>query len=136
MFDFTVYSQDDLRQANLDFSEYLQSVVLKIPVAELLPAEVRVQQVEDVTEAYYAHFGEHMNTVCLYYLSNYLLQDFINMPKKNKTMNEADGFFTPRQLAERQRREVSFPVEVIDVFRVNSLFSIARPKRTVNLDDV
>lgn len=136
MFDFTWYSHDELRQANLDFSTYMKDVVLKISLTDLPPAEVRVQQVEDVTEAYYAHFGEHMNSVCLYYLSNYLLQDFIKKPKRNKTMNEEDGFFTPQQLAERQRRELSYPVEVLDAIRVNSLFSIARPKRTVNLDDV
>lgn len=136
MFDFTGYSHDELRQANLDFSAYMKDAVLKISLTDLPPAEVRVQQVEDVTEAYYAHFGEHMNSVCLYYLSNYLLQDFIKKPKRNKTMNEEDGFFTPQQLAERQRRELSYPVEVLDAIRVNSLFSIARPKRTVNLDDV
>lgn len=136
MFDFTGYSHDELRQANLDFSAYMKDVVLKISLTDLPPTEVRVQQVEDVTEAYYAHFDEHMNSVCLYYLSNYLLQDFIKKPKRNKTMNEEDGFFTPQQLAERQRRELSYPVEVLDAIRVNSLFSIARPKRTVNLDDV
>jgi len=136
MFDFTGYSHDELRQANLDFSAYMKDVVLKISLTDLPPAEVRVQQVEDVTEAYYTHFGEHMNSVCLYYLSNYLLQDFIKQPKRNKTMNEEDGFFTPQQLAERQRRELSYPVEVLDAIRVNSLFSIARPKRTVNIDDV
>lgn len=136
MFDFSCYSQDDLRQANLDFCEYMKDVALKVPLSVLPETEVRVQQVEAVTEDFYAHFGEHMNTVCLYYLSNYLLQDFIKKPKRNKTMNEADGFFTPQQLAERQRRELSYPVEVLDAIRINSLFQITRPKRTVNLDDV
>ena len=136
MFDFTVYCQEDVVQANMDFSAHLQSSVLKLPPEQLPSTEERVRQVEEVTEAFYEYFGEHMNTVCLYYLSNYLLQDFINMAKRNKTMNEADGFITPRQLAERQRRELSYPVEVMDVVRANHLFHITRPKRTVNLDDV
>lgn len=136
MFDFSCYSQDDLRQANLDFSEFLKDVILKIP-ADILPStEERVQQVEEVTEAFYAHFGEHLNTVNLYYLSNYLLQDFIQQKSRSKVTKQENGFLTPRQLASRQRRELAYPVETMDIYRVNSLFSIARPKRTVNIDDV
>lgn len=136
MFDFTVYSQDDLRQANLDFSEYLKDVTLKIPASILPCTEERVRQVEEVTETFYEHFGEHLNTVNLYYLSNYLLQDFIQERSRVKVVQQENGFLTPRQLATRQRRELAYPVEAMDVVRVNNLFHITRPKRTVNLDDV
>lgn len=136
LFDFSVYSPEEIHQANLDFSAFFQKEIATISEKNLPSSCIRVQQVEELTESFYEHFGEHMNTVCLYYLSNYILQDFIKNKLYNKTAKQENGFLSPRQLYTRNKTEISYPVEVIDGCRVNSLFNIARPKRTVNIDDV
>lgn len=136
--DFTVYDATQRREVNYAFAEFMKKRILKISVAELVSKEERVRQVEQVTEEFYNHFGQHMHTSNLYFLSNYLLQDFINMPKKNKTMNEEDGFFTPRQLAERQRREISSLPAKLNFNRTRRLFPELLPQQrcteTVDID--
>lgn len=134
--DFTVYDATQRREVNLEFSAFLKAKVLKIPLSELVATEERVRQVEQVTEAFYSHFGQHMNSTNLYFLSNYLMQDFIKMPKRNKTMNEENGFFTPQQLAERQRREVSMQSKGLSYHRTKRLFPDLMPQQrcTVNTD--
>lgn len=134
--DFTVYAVTQRREVNYAFAEFMKKKILKISVDELVSKEERVRQVEDVTEDFYNHFGQHMHTTNLYFLSNYLLQDFINMAKRNKTMNEADGFFTPRQLAERQRREISALPAELNFNRTKRLFPELLPQQrcTENVD--
>lgn len=136
LFDFSAYQPDEVHQANMDFSAYFQKEIATIGESKLPASAVRVQQVEELTEAFYSHFGEHMNTVCLYYLSNYILQDFIKNKLYNKTTTQENGFLSPRQLYTRNKTELAYPVEILDVCRVNSLFNITRPKRTVNMYDV
>lgn len=134
--DFTVYDATQRREVNYAFAEFMKKRILKIPLSELVSNEERVRQVEQVTEAFYAHFGQHMNSTNLYFLSNYLMQDFIKMPKRNKTMNEENGFFTPQQLAERQRREVSLQPRALNYHRTRRLFPDLMPQQrcTVNTD--
>ncbi len=136
MFDFTGYSQEEIKTANLEFSEFIQSNALKLKVENLPDIETRIYEVETVTENFFNHFGQHMNTVCLYYLSNYLLQDFIKEPSRTKTLQQDNGFLSPRQLAHRKSKEIPLGQEVIDGIRAETIFCISKPKRTVNLDDV
>lgn len=118
--DFTVYDATQRREVNLEFSAFLKAKVLKIPLSELVSNEERVRQVEQVTEAFYSHFGQHMNSTNLYFLSNCLMQDF----------------FTPQQLAERQRREVSMQSKGLSYHRTRRLFPDLMPQQrcTVNTD--
>lgn len=127
--DFTVYAVNQRREVNLAFSEFMKAKVLKIPLPELVSNEERVRQVEQVTEAFYSHFGQHMHSTNLYFLSNYLMQDFIKLPKKRKTMNEENGFLTPAQLAERQRREVSMQPTGLNYHRTKRLFPELLPRQ-------
>lgn len=135
MFDFSSYRQDEIRQANLDFSEYMKEEVMKLSVGQLPCTQERLEAVEEVTERFFEYFGEHMNTVCLYYLSNYLMQDFIKAPSRSKTMDQENGFLSPRQLVKRKTKEISMREELIDVVRVDNLFNIAKPTRRVNQVD-
>lgn len=134
--DFTVYAVTQRREVNYAFAEFMKKKILKISVDNLLPKEERVRQVERVTEDFYSRFGQHMHTTSLYFLSNYLMQDFIKMPKRNKTMNEEDGFLTPQQLADRQRRELSALPAELNYNRTKRLFPELLPQQrcTVNVD--
>lgn len=134
-FDFTAYSLDDRTKACLDFSDYVKSKLLKTRLADLPPIEERNAIVTEYTESYYNHFGETMHTVCLYYLSNYLLLDFIKDPRVFKSKDEG-SFLSPRQLATRAEKELPVSNEFMSALRADYLFNISRPVLKVNMDDV
>lgn len=127
--DFTVYAVDQRREANFAFSAFIQKFIAQIPTNKVPPTEERLREVETVTENFYNHFGQHMRTTNLYFLSNYLMLDFIKMVKRNKTMNEEHGFLTPRQLAERQHREISYLPAAMDSQRTKRLFPDLLPQK-------
>lgn len=128
-FDFTAYAVEDWRKCNEDFSQFLVDGLLRLPPEIMPDNETRVALAEDFTERAFAHFGRHLDKRSLYFLTNLCLLDFINMPKKNKTMNEKDGFLTPRQLAERQRRERSLSDGALDFYFTKRLFPDLLPQQ-------
>lgn len=134
--DFTVYAVDQRREANFAFNAFIQKFIIQIPTNKVPPTEERLRQVETVTENFYNRFGQHMHTTNLYFLSNYLMLDFIKMVKRNKTMNEEHGFLTPRQLAERQHRELSALPAELNYNRTKRLFPELLPQQrcTENVD--
>lgn len=135
-FDFTAYAVEEWRKCNEDFSQFLVDGLLRLPPEIMPDNETRVALAEDFTERAFSHFGRHLDKRSLYFLSNLCLLDFINMPKKNKTMNEKDGFFTPRQLAERQRREISLQNSKLNYLHAKRLHPDLFPQKrcTVNTD--
>ena len=128
-FDFTKYSQDDLRKANLDFSEFLQGGLLLCTAATMPSTETRVHLAEKFTEDYFSHFGEHLHSVNLYYLANFCMLDFINDRSRSKTLKQKNGFLTPRQLKLRQQRERAYKLETMDYHRTKSLFPDLLPQQ-------
>lgn len=134
--DFTVYAVDQRREANFAFNAFIQKFIIQIPTNKVPPTEERLREVEQVTEDFYSHFGQNMHSSNLYFLANYCMLDFIKMPKKNKTMNDEHGFLTPRQLVERQRRELSALPAELNYNRTKRLFPELLPQQrcTVNVD--
>lgn len=128
-FDFTVYSVEDWRKCNEDFSQFLVDGLLRLPPDVMPDNAERVTLAERFTECAFAHFGRHLDKRNLYFLSNLCLLDFINMPKRNKTMNEKDGFLTPRQLYERSMRERSLSGEALDFHFTKRLFPDLLPQQ-------
>lgn len=138
-FDFTRYAQDDLRQANFDFLDFLQSGLLRCTTATMPDTETRVQLAEKFTEDYFIHFGEHMHSVNLYYLSNLCMLDFIKQRSYNKTAKQENGFLSPRQLRHHQKRERSYTADLMDYHNTKQLFPELLPQQrntqTVNINE-
>lgn len=128
-FDFTKYKQDDLRQANLDFSEFLKEGLLLCTEDTMPDSKTRVQLADKFTEDYYSHFGEHMHSVNLYYLSNLCMLDFIKSRSRSKVVNQENSFLSPRQLVARQKRERSLEIEAIDYHHTKRLFPELLPQQ-------
>lgn len=134
-FDFTIYQQEERTAACLAFSEYVKSKLLSKSVQELPPIEQRNAEVTHYTECFFQHFGENMHTVCLYYLSNYLLLDYIKDRNVYKARDEG-SFLSPNQLTKRSKCEIPVSDDFMSATRAEHLFNIAKPVLKVNQDDV
>lgn len=122
-FDFTVYHKEDVRKCNEDFKEFLLDGLLRCSLETMPDSETRVALTEKFTEDYFAHFGQHMHSVNLYYLSNFCMLDFIKNKSYNKTATQENGFLSPRQLYGRCAKEPALTTVALDYHSNRSVHS-------------
>lgn len=133
MFDCSCYVVEAEVQANLDLKCFLKDTLLKIDLDSLPDTPTRVQQVDSITEEFYQYFGSYPSSVNLYYLSNYLLQDYLKSPNKKKS--DPDAILSRRQQRARYSKEFSSTSALIDVIHTNKVHNFAKVKKQVNFDD-
>lgn len=138
-FDFTEYDKEDVRQCNDDFKAFISSGLLRCTIETMPDEPTRLALVEKFTEDYFNHFGEHMNSVNLYYLSNLCMLDFIKNKSYNKTTMQENGFLSPRQLYVRSKRELSRDTKALDYHSTRRIHKriIAKSRNTkpININD-
>lgn len=138
-FDFTKYDSNDTRRCNDDFAAFITSGLLRCTESTMPDTETRVALAEKFTEEFFSRFGQHMDSVNLYHLSNLCMLDFIKDMQYNKTAKQENGFLSPRQLYTRSKRELSRDTKVIDYHSTRRVHKriIAKQRNTkpININD-
>lgn len=128
------YSTDQYQQATDALLTYIKKVLRKTPLAELPETPVRVATVDKLTEDFFQKFGQYPDSVILYYLSNYLLQDYLSSPRKKKT--DENQILSWRQQKARYSKEFSMKsMKTLDYIHYKYLFNPAVPKATQEKPD-
>lgn len=128
------YSTDQYQQATEALLTYIKKVLRKTPLDELPETPVRVATVDKLTEDFFQKFGQYPNSVILYYLSNYLLQDYLSSPRKKKT--DENQILSWRQQKARYSKEFSMKsMKTLDYIHYKYLFNPAIAKATQEKPD-
>jgi len=106
---------------------------------ELLPLQTRIQQVNEITEAYFRDTGKvYNNSYFLDLLGTYLLADTLRSKETHKVKRTEYPILSTTQQKLRNRRESRVGDENLDFIRLKEVSNHpnAFKKRTQNKDDM
>lgn len=107
----------------MNYKGHFEKEVERMAYAKEVPAlEIRIQQVEDLTEWYYRVTGKHYNnSYFLDLLGSYILADTLRDKATHKVKNEEYPILSESQQKLRNRRESRVGDENIDFIYLKSV---------------
>jgi hypothetical protein len=128
------FEQEEISDANMEFSFFLKHVVLTMTYKELPEPEELVQWVDEMVETHFQHFnGALPHGANRYFLSNVCLLHNIKDPRVFKIQDDG-SFLSPRQLATRKEREFPWTEDAIANVTNERFFNFAKKRSTKNPD--
>lgn len=134
LINYSKYTVDELVYANEELKDAVKRYLIKPKLTEQETVAVRGQVCDVIIESFYAYFGQFPDPVVLYYLSNYMMIDFIKEPRSNKSKQEG-SFKTPRQLRTVGVKEKTMEEQGLSALQFKRNSGTVNKKFTGNFDD-
>lgn len=133
-FNFSNYSKSQQAEANEQFLQYILDELLATPLDQLATEEQRVQEITDLTEAYFSQFGEPCTHSHLYYLGNYLLLSHLKDGSSSKRTAEG-SVLSWSQLRNRKSHELLAESKTVDWLHTQRIHNFPKRRTTNDLKD-